>query len=163
MVGIAEDLTIGGKRIYTYTFLKSDERGVSVFIHEFGHIFGAADYYSTADRGTNSIMTFDMMSGNEGDHNGFTKWSYGWFDDSDIAFVDKNSGDTVVELTPIDTALDGGKKIAVVSPAIDREKGFADEYFLVEYDSGAGNNEEVFAMESYEPGFRIFHVIAECC
>ena len=64
-------------------------------------------------------------------------------------------------LSPIETPLGDGKKIAVVAPEIDRAKSFMSEYFIVEYDSGAGNNTEAFERYSFDPGFRIFHVRAE--
>ncbi|MBQ3285685.1 MAG: hypothetical protein IJH40_08600 [Ruminococcus sp.] len=149
---------IGGKKIETYSLLKGD---AVTFIHEFGHILGAPDYYSYEEGNSDAIMTYDKMSFNNGDHNGFTKWSYGWFDDEDIVFADKASGDMTITLTPIESQIPG-KKIAVVSPSIDRSNGFMDEYFLVEYDSGEGNNKEVFdKYSSMQPGFRIFHVNAD--
>ncbi len=157
-VSTADDLAVGGKRINAYSFLRGE---ASCFMHEFGHLLGAEDYYSTNSQ-DNIIMTYDMMSNDTGDHNGFTKWSYGWLDDDDIVYVDKSSGDTTVSLAPIETAPGDGKKIAVVAPALDRSNGFLDEYFLIEYDSGSGNNAAVFDQLSLKPGFRIFHVNAKC-
>lgn len=149
----------GGKRVGLYTFLRSDINGV--FIHEFGHIFGADDYYSTADTNADPMNSYDIMSNNIGDHNGFTKWSYGWLGDDEIEFVDKNTGDTTVHLAPIETPLGDGKKLAVIAPELDRSNGFLDEFFVVEYDSGKGNNAFVFDEYDLEPGFRVFHVNAK--
>ena len=157
-VNTFEDFEIGEKQIYAYSLLKGN---VKAFFHEFGHILGADDYYSYEDSSLKPFMTYDMMSNNTGDHNGFTKWSYGWLSDEDIAYVDRSSGETTVTLTPIETS-DSGKKIAVVAPELDRSNGFIDEYFLVEYDSGAGNNASAFEEFSLDPGFRIFHVYAKC-
>ena len=157
-VNTFENYEIGEKQIYAYSLLKGN---VKTFIHEFGHILGADDYYSYEDSSLKPFMTYDMMSDNTGDHNGFTKWSYGWLSDEDIAYVDRSSGETTVTLTPIETS-DSGKKIAVVAPELDRSNGFIDEYFLVEYDSGAGNNASAFEEFSLDPGFRIFHVYAKC-
>ena len=149
------------KKIAAYSVLKSLDPGdPTVFKHEFGHILGATDYYSEQGIMSNAIMSYDIMCTNIGDHNGFTKWSYGWINDDNITYVDKNTGDTTVTLTPFETT-DGGKKIAVVSPEINRSNGFLDEYFLVEYDTGEGNNSKVFDDFSLEPGFRIFHVNAK--
>ena len=72
----------------------------------------------------------------------------------------KAAGDTTVTLSPIETGLDGGKKIAVVAPSFSSETRFLDEYFLVEFDSGQGNNKVAFEQNATEPGFRIFHVNA---
>lgn len=157
-VDIQADITVGDKKINIYSLLQAD---AITYTHEFGHIMGAADYYSYAGHHNNNIMTYDMMGKNIGDHDGFTKWSFGWFDDDDIEFVDKSSGDTTVNLTPIEYGLGDGKKIAVVSPQIDRSNGFLDEFFVVEYDSGEGNNASAFEEYSLEPGFRIFHVNAK--
>lgn|GEM_PF-3419335 len=156
-VKLKTDFEALGKHISPYSFLKGE---IDVFKHEFGHIIGADDYYSYLDGSTNNLMTYDMMSANIGDHNGFTKWSYGWLDKEQIVFADKASGDITVELTPIETN-DNGKKIAVVAPSIDSSNGFLDEYFLVEYDAGVKNNREVFEENELEPGFRIFHVNAK--
>ena len=152
-----DNVAINGKRVPMCTFLLGN---LNTYIHEFGHILGMPDYYSTTDNSITPIMTFDMMSNNQGDHNGFSKWCYGWLTDDEIAFVDKAAGDTTVTLSPIETGLDGGKKIAVVAPSFSSETRFLDEYFLVEYDSGQGNNKVAFEQNATEPGFRIFHVNA---
>ena len=149
---------VGGKNLALYTLLQGK---ASTVVHEFGHLLGAPDYYSQNSDSTNAIMTYDMMSNHTGDHDGFTKWFYGWLGDDEIAFVDRSVGDTTVKLAPFETPLGDGKKIAVVAPSIDRSKGFNDEFFVVEYDSGKGNNAEVFSEKSLRPGFRIFHVRAE--
>ena len=161
-VDTAGDLEYAGKKVDTYTFLKNfDDAGSEVFIHEFGHIFGAADYYSTMNTTHQTIMSWDMMCSNVGDHDGFTKWSYGWLGDDDIEYVEKSTEDKTVTLAPIETDLGDGKKIAVVAPSIDRSNAFFNEYFLVEYDSGIKNNASAFKKYGVEPGFRIFHVIAD--
>ncbi len=152
------DVEIGEKKVSTYTMLKDN---ASTFRHEFGHILGAMDYYSYNDDHPETIMTYDEMSRNQGDHNGFTKWSYGWLNDDNIVYADKASGDMTISLSPIETP-DGGKKIAVIAPEIDRSNGFLDEYFLVEYDSGKGASASMFAEHTnYRPGFRVFHVNAK--
>ena len=148
---------IEGKKVSVYSFLRGD---AEIFKHEFGHIFGAADYYSYKDSMDYMIMTYDMMCMNIGDHNGFTKWSYGWLNDEDIVFADKASGDTEIKLAPIESPLGDGKKIAVIAPSFNSETRFLDEFFLVEYDTGLGNNKAVFDKYSFAPGFRIFHVNA---
>ena len=80
--------------------------------HEFGHIFGAPDYYSYSDTHEAAIATFDMMCNSSSDHNGFTKWLFGWLSNDDIAYVSKATGDTTVSLAPFETSLGDGKKIA---------------------------------------------------
>ena len=129
--------------------------------HEFGHIFGAPDYYSYSDTHEAAIATFDMMCNSSSDHNGFTKWLFGWLSNDDIAYVSKATGDTTVSLAPFETSLGDGKKIAVVAPAIDEQTPLLSEYFIVEYDTGTANNKQTFENYSYSPGFRIFHVNAK--
>ena len=150
----SDGIGVGDKKVNLYAILQGE---ANVFIHEFGHLLGATDYYSIGGKQNETIMTYDIMCLNSGDHNGFTKWSYGWIDNDDISFVDKTSGETTVELIPIESSQDG-KKIAVVAPQLNGS--FLDEYFLVEYDSGTGNNAEVFDEKGLTPGFRIFHVNA---
>lgn len=150
--------SVGGKKVDLFTGIKGS---AAIFCHEFGHILGAPDYYSYDGSNTEVIMTYDMMSNNVGDHDGFSKWYYGWLGENDVAYVDKNTGDQTVRLAPIETPLGDGKKIAVIAPETDSKLGFMQEYFLVEYDSGAGNNSDVFEEYLFEPGFRIFHVRGE--
>lgn len=152
------DVTVGGKHLSTYSLLNGD---VKTYMHEYGHILGAADYYSYEEGNPNVLMTFDMMSSKNSDHCGFNKWMYGWLSDDDIAFVDKANGDATVRLAPIETDLGDGRKIAAVALNFDDDVPFLSEFFLVEYDSGINNNKEVFEEWGTQPGFRIFHVNAD--
>ena len=112
------DITVENKKIEKYAFLKES---AGTMKHEFGHIFGAPDYYSYGDTHEASIATFDMMCNSSSDHNGFTKWLFGWLSNDDIAYVSEATGDTTVSLAPFETSLGDGKKIAVVAPAIDEQ------------------------------------------
>jgi len=56
---------IGGKSVDHYSVLRGK---ATVFIHEFGHILGAPDYYSYHDGQPSAIMTYDLMNNNTGDH-----------------------------------------------------------------------------------------------
>ena len=152
------DITVENKKIEKYAFLKES---AGTMKHEFGHIFGAPDYYSYGDTHEASIATFDMMCNSSSDHNGFTKWLFGWLSNDDISYVSEATGDTTVSLAPFETSLGDGKKIAVVAPAIDEQTPLLSEYFIVEYDTGTANNKQTFENYSYSPGFRIFHVNAK--
>lgn len=131
------DITVENKKIEKYAFLKES---AGTMKHEFGHIFGAPDYYSYSDTHEAAIATFDMMCNSSSDHNGFTKWLFGWLSNDDIAYVSEATGDTTVSLAPFETSLGDGKKIAVVAPAIDEQTPLLSEYFIVEYDTGTANN-----------------------
>ena len=91
------DITVENKKIEKYAFLKES---AGTMKHEFGHIFGAPDYYSYGDTHEASIATFDMMCNSSSDHNGFTKWLFGWLSNDDIAYVSEATGDTTVSLAP---------------------------------------------------------------
>ena len=49
-----------------------------VIIHETGHMFGLADYYSYAYSGYSALGNIDMMDYNVGDHNPYSKLMLGW-------------------------------------------------------------------------------------
>ncbi len=49
-----------------------------VLIHETGHMFGLADYYSYAYSGYDALGNIDMMDCNIGDHNPYSKMMLGW-------------------------------------------------------------------------------------
>lgn len=102
------------------------------YIHEFGHVLGADDYYDYA--GVNDPMGgCDMMDGLLGDHSAFTKFNYGWITTSRLitceqsvtleleAFV--NSGDTVI-----------------IANDWDEELGLYQEYYIVAYYTNEGLN-----------------------
>ena len=66
-----EDLELSGD--YTNT----SNMNTYTFIHEFGHVLGADDYYDYT--GENSPMGgYDMMDIGLGDHNAYTKFNLGW-------------------------------------------------------------------------------------
>ncbi len=144
-----------GIRKYVFTGAASKQ----IIIHESGHMIGLPDYYSYMEGVHEDIGITDMMNDNYGDHNGFSKWTLGWLSEENIIYIDKNTKEETISLTPIDSSDKTGKKLAVIAP--DNERDIHSEYLLVEYVSGQGNMSELEMGYPYPEGFRIFHVSAE--
>ena len=116
-----------------------DDKAVDAhtIIHETGHMMGAADYYSYADTNKKGPAgQVDMMDQNVGDHNAYTKMSYGWVTPW---VVDYSSDDFEVTLPSYTDT----KKFLIV-PAEGKEWNGTpwDEYMLLEYYTPTGVNEE---------------------
>lgn len=85
------------------------------FIHEFGHILGANDYYTLDELGTDPMHGLDVMDSTKGDHNPFTKFHYGWITESRLVTTDdsvtvvlnpfKKTGDTLILANDWDDSL----------------------------------------------------------
>lgn len=69
----------------SYDFLNDQTLSTTVtvnaetFIHEFGHMLGQTDLYSTTHHNS-PLGDWDMMDYNSGDHGPFTKLLFGWLD-----------------------------------------------------------------------------------
>ena len=144
--------TVGGKRLRDYSWQwESNPVGrpftAKVTIHETGHALGLPDYYDYDDtvgpRG--GVGDLDMMDGNWGDHNCFSKWVLDW-----IAPTIVSGGSRTVALNPSATA---GEAVLVM-PGIAADERFA-EFFMVQNRSRTGNDQAVPT-----DGLLIWHVDA---
>ncbi len=144
----------------SYQFLYDDNEGgfddvnavnTYTYIHEFGHILGADDYYDTA--GKNEPMGgCDIMDSMIGDHNAFTKFNYGWLRDSRLVTTNTSvtlrlddfskAGDTIILANDWDPAL-----------------GAYQEYYIVAYYRSVGLNAGAGGYFSRE-GIVVYHVNA---
>ncbi len=125
-------------------------------IHETGHLLGLEDYYSYDS--TNSISLtenekgglgkFDMMDGNYGDHNIFSKLLLGWVSPQ---FVTK---DSEINLKAIS---DEGAKAVIITP--NQDATIFSEYYLLELYNDTGNNSN--SVECPDGGVRLYHVNAQ--
>ncbi len=125
----------------SYAFMHESDTGFDdsaalntyTYIHEFGHILGADDYYDTA--GQNEPMDGrDVMDAMLGDHSAYTKFNLGWITSSRLVTADSavtitlesfgNSGDTVILATNWSDEL-----------------GAYQEYYIVVYYTDDGLNE----------------------
>ncbi|WP_322354803.1 M6 family metalloprotease domain-containing protein [Paratractidigestivibacter sp.] len=149
-------------------------------IHETGHLLGLPDLYAYKSNPTgHGVGTFDMMSTNEGDQNGFFKWLLGWLDPEDITFVyvseagvDVRRGTGEVahydDSATIDLAAytsdiyDKTGGVAVVSS----DKRVLDgnlfcTFYLLQFDHAAGNQAISDGASPLGHGVRAFRVMAE--
>ncbi len=102
------------------------------FIHEFGHVLGADDYYDEAYE-ENPLGGYDVMDAMPGDHNPYSKFNYGWITESKLIVTDSSvtlnlnafgkSGDTVIIANNWDESL-----------------GAYQEYYVIMYYTGDGLN-----------------------
>ena len=102
------------------------------YIHEFGHILGADDYYDTS--GESSPMDgCDVMDSMLGDHNAFTKFNYGWITDSRLVVTDSSVTLTLEDFTETGDTI-------IIANNWDATLGAYQEYFIVVYYTNNGLN-----------------------
>ena len=102
------------------------------YIHEFGHILGADDYYDTAYVGE-PLGGMDMMDSMLGDHNAYTKFNYGWLTNSRLVVA---SGSVTLTLESFSK---NGDTILIANNWSD-ELGAYQEYYVVVYYKNEGLN-----------------------
>jgi M6 family metalloprotease-like protein len=132
--------TINGKRLGKYSWQWEGSYGAtgpfsaSTVIHETGHALGLPDYYDyDTTKGPNGgLGRLDMMDGNWGDHNCFSKWVLDWLSPTVVG-----SGTQSLTLNP-----SGISKDAVLIAAGASGNTF-DEFFMVQNRYRTGNDEGV--------------------
>lgn len=148
----------------SYQFLFEDSYGTFedetamntyTFIHEFGHILGADDYYDYNASGYQStpLDGYDVMDGMSGDHNAFTKFHYGWLTSARLVTAESV---TTLELEKFSK---NGDSLLVASNWDDK-KGLYQEYYLIVYYTNDGLNGSVYGYFENE-GILVYHVNAE--
>ena len=96
------------------------------FIHEFGHILGADDYYNTASFGEHPMDGCDVMDAMPGDHNAFTKFNLGWL--TGTRLVTTNGSVTLT----LEAFAKNGDTI-IIANNFDPTLGAYQEYYIVVY------------------------------
>ena len=138
--------TIGGKKLSQYSW-QWTENSPKVLIHETGHALGVPDYYdyndATGPRG--GVGKLDIMDGNWGDHNCFSKFMLEWLTPG---YYD--AGTQTISLRPSDAYGESVKIIKGGNPANPFE-----EFFMVQNRKRAGNDSTYPA-----DGLLIWHVDA---
>ena len=119
---------------YEFMFEKYDENGdvdyyptnplnPYTFIHEFGHVLGADDYYDT-EYIEHPLGGYDMMDSMAGDHNPYTKFNFGWITASKLIVTDNTvtvnldafakNGDTIILANNWDESLGAYQEYYVI-------------------------------------------------
>ena len=125
------------------------------FIHEFGHILGADDYYNTAEEGEHPMDGCDVMDAMAGDHNPFTKFNLGWLTTSRLVCTDRS-----VTLT-LEAFAKGGDTIILASNW-DSTLGAYQEYYIITYYTSEGLNGGEYGYFARD-GVVVYHVNASLC
>lgn len=146
---------------YDFMFEAYDEEGnfyydenamnTYTYIHEFGHILGADDYYDTSSK-NHPLEGFDVMDSMTGDHNAFTKFNYGWLTSSRLVVAD---GPITLELEDFSK---NGDTI-IIANNFDEDLGAYQEYYIVVYYTNNGLNEGDYGYFSRD-GIVVYHVNA---
>ena len=107
------------------------------FIHEFGHILGADDYYDT-EYGLDStpLEGLDVMDAMAGDHNAYTKFNLGWITTSRLVTTN-----TSITLTLEDFSKNGDT--IIIANNWSESLGAYQEYYIIVYYTMNGLNGKV--------------------
>ncbi len=123
------------------------------YIHEFGHVLGADDYYDTSGIGS-PMGGYDVMDGMPGDHNAFTKFNLGWITTSKLITTDSS-----VTLTLNDFTSTG--ETVIIANNWDATLGAYQEYYIVVYYRSIGlNSIDKNAGYFSRDGIVVYHVNA---
>ena len=142
-----EEVDKYGNTVYTNTSIINPY----TYIHEFGHILGADDYYDTAY--VNPPMNgYDIMDGMIGDHNPYTKFNYGWLKNSRLIVAD----DTVT-VTLEDFSKNGDT--IIIANNWDESLGAYQEYYVLIYYKNTGLNGGDYGYFAND-GILVYHVNA---
>ncbi|MBE6693422.1 MAG: hypothetical protein E7589_01495 [Ruminococcaceae bacterium] len=135
------------------TYDNYDNMSTYTFIHEFGHILGADDYYDTSyssDEGP--LSGCDIMDSMLGDHNPYSKFNYGWITASRLVVTD-----STVTLTLEDFSENGDT--IILANDWDPTLGAYQEYYVIMYYKGTGlNNSELGGGYFLRDGIVVYHV-----
>jgi len=147
---------------YQFMFESYDEEGyvnyddqsvmnTYTYIHEFGHVLGADDYYDTAYIGA-PLDGCDIMDSMTGDHNAFTKFNFGWLTTSRLVVAEES-----VTLELEDFSKNGDS--IIIANNWDEELGAYQEYYIVVYYTNNGLNSGDYGYFARD-GIVVYHINA---
>ena len=122
------------------------------YIHEFGHVLGADDYYDTSNAGNHPMNGLDVMDGMFGDHNAYTKFNLGWVTTSRLVVTDSS-----VTLNLEDFSKNGDT--ILIANNWDPSLGAYQEYYIVVYYTNNGLNSGDHSYFSRD-GIVVYHINA---
>lgn len=140
---------------YSGDVIYSDSSAMNTYtyIHEFGHVLGADDYYDTSYSSDSSPLDgCDIMDSMTGDHNAYTKFNYGWLTTSRL--VTTNTSTT---LTLEDFSKNGDT--IIIANNWDDSLGVYQEYYIVVYYTNNGLNSGEYGYFDRN-GIVVYHVNA---
>ena len=124
------------------------------FIHEFGHVLGADDYYDTSYSGDYGPMhSADIMDSMTGDHNAYSKFNYGWLTSSRLVVAEDS-----VTLTLEDFSKNGDT--IIIANNWDPTLGVYQEYYILVYYTNNGLNAGDGYGYFFRDGIVVYHVNA---
>lgn len=137
----------------------------STWAHELGHAMGLPDYYKYENQtdgyyGLNGDAGWELMDDAGGDLSAFSKLMLGWYAESEIQIY---RGGT--QSFRLESAQNVPSLLLIPRGELN---GFLSEYFILEYQTAAGNNHAFFSgLSIYKPfqegGLRILHCDATVC
>ncbi len=102
------------------------------YIHEFGHVLGADDYYDTSYVGS-PMSGCDVMDSMPGDHNAYSKFNYGWLTSSRVIVAEES---VTVQLE----AFEKNGDTLIIANNWDEALGVYQEYYVLVYYTNSGLN-----------------------
>ena len=148
----------------SYQFLHEDGYGgygnqngmdTYTYVHEFGHILGADDYYDTSYLGNAPMDGRDIMDSGFGDHNAYTKFHYGWLTTARLITAEDSVTLSLESFTKTGDAV-------IIANNWDEDLGAYQEYFIVVYYTNTGLNSGDGGYFD-EEGIVVYHVNASLC
>lgn len=128
-------------------------RNTYTYIHEFGHVLGADDYYDTSYVSEEGPLAgCDVMDSMLGDHNAYTKFNFGWLTNSRLVVAEES-----VTLTLEDFSKNGDT--IIIANNWDEALGAYQEYYIVAYYTNNGLNADGNGYFSRD-GIVVYHVNA---
>ena len=146
------------------TYTDTSVMNTFTFIHEFGHILGAEDYYNYSPNHMSPLDGKDVMDSTLGDHNPFTKFNYGWVTESRLVTTDSSitlslksfteTGDTIILANNWDDRLGAYQEYYIVTYYTDTGLngdggGYFDENCIVVYHVNASLYYETYGRTTY--------------
>lgn len=152
--GTDESITFNGKKLYDYACtseLKSNAGGnmcgIGTFTHEFGHVLGLADMYSTNSSRHHTLSLWDIMDAGPYLNAGRTPPAYNAFQRMKLGFMTPTllTQDTDITLRPINTHNEAYLATETNTHNMDGQNPSPTEYFLFE-------NRQKTGWDTYLPG-----------